>query len=262
MNFFPSILDSDRIESFGLDVHLAVLILGSIYFCTVNPLVEEWFWRVFLSREFAFTIRSTEPLIEYNRPPSPVPGQQYGAPSYGEVKNGSTDQAYGSILKYPEEYATQPAVVSALNGNNQIDSSDLEKIEESNDVVQPAILIDTSNMTTNEDGLLERDSWENSLALPNHNEEGRFYWDSNETERILTSMMYASYHFIVVANFVAYRWMAVCAFVGLTFIGRLWILFRDHNKLGLVSCLLMHSGLDFVVIIVLWDLRYRFISSE
>ncbi|PHJ18501.1 caax protease self-immunity protein, partial [Cystoisospora suis] len=36
----------------GLDLSFPLLVLSGLYFFLINPLIEEWFWRVFLYREF------------------------------------------------------------------------------------------------------------------------------------------------------------------------------------------------------------------
>lgn len=52
--WFAAVLDTARANALvaGLDLPFVSLLAVGCYFCLCNPIIEEWFWRVFLYREF------------------------------------------------------------------------------------------------------------------------------------------------------------------------------------------------------------------
>eukprot|EP01062_Namystynia_karyoxenos_P069378 TRINITY_DN64890_c0_g1_i1.p2 TRINITY_DN64890_c0_g1~~TRINITY_DN64890_c0_g1_i1.p2 ORF type:complete len:329 (+),score=102.87 TRINITY_DN64890_c0_g1_i1:81-989(+) len=78
---------------------------------------------------------------------------------------------------------------------------------------------------------------------------------SPEAARVLGSFYYASYHSIVVVNFVNLPW-AILALGGLTAAGRLLTAIREHCPAGLFYGTAVHMGLDLGVVLVVSDILY------
>ncbi|KFH00558.1 CAAX protease self-immunity protein [Toxoplasma gondii VAND] len=62
-SWFAGVVEGARFNclSEGLDIPFPLLLVGGVYFFVVNPVVEEWFWRVFLYREFGGAVFVSAP---------------------------------------------------------------------------------------------------------------------------------------------------------------------------------------------------------
>lgn len=74
-SWFAGVLEGARVNclSEGLALPSPLLLLAGIYFFLVNPIVEEWFWRVFLYREFGGAVFVSAPNgVLYMRESDPL----------------------------------------------------------------------------------------------------------------------------------------------------------------------------------------------
>ncbi|KEP63419.1 UNVERIFIED_CONTAM: hypothetical protein HHA_206630 [Hammondia hammondi] len=74
-SWFAGVVEGARSNclSEGLDIPFPLLLVGGVYFFVVNPVVEEWFWRVFLYREFGGAVFVSAPNgVLYMRESDPL----------------------------------------------------------------------------------------------------------------------------------------------------------------------------------------------
>eukprot|EP01066_Platyproteum_vivax_P016671 Platyproteum_vivax@DN7195_c0_g1_i1.p1 len=168
-------------------LHLDFLGLGGmlamgLYFVFVNPVVEEWFWRIFLYRDVIARLFAASSQPSFDHPPA------------ADIPLGPPDE--------------EAPVQQLMDGSPPV--------------------VDFVDVQVTELGL----------------------W--------VLSALYASYHIIVVWVF-ASRFNAAGAFMALTVFGRWLIYCRNNPKLGMLSALLAHTGVDFAVILSLALVWFQFL---
>jgi membrane protease YdiL (CAAX protease family) len=81
----------------------------------------------------------------------------------------------------------------------------------------------------------------------------------SEKGQWLGAAQYAFYHFFVVGVLLNWYW-ATAGFFGLTVLGRVLSYVKEHRHGGVLLAVLIHSGVDFVVIAVMFNMRFHTID--
>jgi len=175
----------DNCMSEGMSFRFPILVCIGVYFCLVNPVLEEWFWRLFLYRELGGA-------LFLQRPPPLASEDQH-------LQRSDSD----------EEACRQ--VTSEV------------RMASDKDVPGPVFLL-------------------------HRHTEARPVTDTLDIRltilgQVVVSFLYATYHFIVVFHLMGVTW-AFLAVVALTFLGWLWIAFRNNQRFGLVTAIGSHCGID------------------
>jgi len=169
----------------GMALPTVVLVLLGTYFCLVNPILEESFWRVFLYRELGTVLFLAN-----------------GDFAHGEQR---------SIWDYiggccPPEERRRPIFFFHRYSSSREDS--------------PPSIVDTTDVRLTEIGYLT------------------------------LSLLYASYHFVVVFHLMGLVW-AILGVSFLALLGRLWIFARNDERFGILTAIASHMGVDVGVAVAI-----------
>eukprot|EP00922_Rhytidocystis_sp_ex-Travisia-forbesii_P036769 GHVS01054700.1.p1 GENE.GHVS01054700.1~~GHVS01054700.1.p1 ORF type:complete len:421 (-),score=34.97 GHVS01054700.1:12-1274(-) len=221
------------------------LIAFGVYFVIFNPVVEECFWRVFLYRELGGHLflhaheqvlfpAETAPLLGCNLCPE--------TPSIASSTSGfvipsgkdnvnlcSKDGAAADVFPCEDDAELYSETIGVRCKLDQQDSERLRPSEHSQATPPPP------------------------LALPPF-----FDLRLSVLGQFLMSCLYASYHFCVIFHLLGLG-CAFLIFLVLVNFGVLLIFVRNRPKLGILTAMLLHAGVDFGAVLAYANVFFKFV---
>uniref|UniRef100_A0A0G4I8C7 Uncharacterized protein n=1 Tax=Chromera velia CCMP2878 TaxID=1169474 RepID=A0A0G4I8C7_9ALVE len=243
-------LYAEELPNWGLGYPKWLLFIFGTYFVIVNPVFEEYFWRVFLLYELASSQRASEfaplcndieqggitqdPQMSKQKKGGPAGSSTEGGQQQGdEEKSGSAEEAVG--LDKGESAPTGGAATT----DKKAGEADLE--------AGGAVVF---LGTVQRPGGAEEEEEDPELSVAS----------SLEPHSLLVSCLYGLYHVVVVYCLLrGNATIALLAFVGLVAVGRFWIFCRGTVSLGLTTAIIMHGGVDVCVVFGIADVVFKLV---
>eukprot|EP00918_Siedleckia_nematoides_P015185 GHVU01032876.1.p1 GENE.GHVU01032876.1~~GHVU01032876.1.p1 ORF type:complete len:383 (-),score=29.32 GHVU01032876.1:268-1416(-) len=240
LGFCPQIRDHAIRE--GMDLPLSKLICFGVYFCIINPIIEELFWRLFVYKEFGSAWVSLVGSKHQPPPDGSVSLQRYPLPSRstvlppGSTPGPSSYSAAGSIGGDAHPAATRDDDTAASTCCSSraacwLRFTQLFKEEPNWILVQPSGDIEGETFYVFEPPMPGIPAW-------------------------LAAAVYASYHVVVVSRLMNTIYGCL-SFFFLTLLGRYFSVCCNNKRLGLLSAVFFHAGVDVGVTISLANTLLR-----
>eukprot|EP00920_Eleutheroschizon_duboscqi_P014074 GHVT01032875.1.p1 GENE.GHVT01032875.1~~GHVT01032875.1.p1 ORF type:complete len:370 (+),score=8.66 GHVT01032875.1:208-1317(+) len=216
-SFCPSMKQKALEEGFRIP-ELRLVAFG-IYFAVVNPIVEEFFWRVFLFRELGghfFLLNSSKSDSKC----LPLPGDN---PPLHPRETTTLLDAADNLRNFG--IAATTTVPQTNQGGEE----------------QPSLLTHSS------------------LGVGTFPKEVSTFDDLHISAlgQVVMSMMYASYHVVVLKHLLGGVYAFIVFWV-LTFVGVVFIFARNSLSLGIISAVFMHGGVDLGATLAYANVFYHF----